>query len=187
MSSDQPEPWCDIHNQHMDKCISQDLADSCNLSSEPKANSEKTGSTVVPKTAADILEQKVKEWAESYDSESNYTMGKKVGAMHSVNILRDLEENGELAEARAKNVRQEILDKINQRIEDLTEEYFREETEVCVDSVLNCEQTEKGELCQFCWMKEVLYNELEDLREAFNDFNQTWEDIEENLKYEVED
>lgn len=39
---------------------------------------------------ADQLEQRVKNWADSYDTHSQYIMGKKVGAMHAVHILRQI-------------------------------------------------------------------------------------------------
>ena len=36
VSKDQSEPWCDLHDQHMDKCITKDLA-------EPSADVRKKG------------------------------------------------------------------------------------------------------------------------------------------------
>jgi len=41
---------------------------------------------------ADKLEQRVKNWADTYDDTSSYTLGKKVGAMHAVHLLRKIQE-----------------------------------------------------------------------------------------------
>lgn len=41
---------------------------------------------------ADKLEKRVRNWADSYEGGTNYTMGKKVGAMHAVRLLRQIQQ-----------------------------------------------------------------------------------------------